>query len=242
MERRLDFGKGVMQVLYRLSFWLAPRYEESRKERRRWMDMEDLAQVAVMRMHRWLERNPSDLETLRTQTRTDEAYRFVVQTLIRQGKAGIRAILGLDALRKDGTLKPAEKHVAIDKARDERGQYDRRSFMGDGNAPDPELVVIAKDELKHVLAAAERLNPQQKVVMTHRWGLGTVPKTLETTGEFIGVGKERVRQIQKKAHQMLRYYGALEVVDPDDANAHVDDLIELALRGYGRQEDELLAA
>ncbi len=51
----------------------------------------------------------------------------------------------------------------------------------------------------------ERLTPQQKNVLTLRYGLQDgVPRTLASVGEEIGISRERVRQIERQALTSLR--------------------------------------
>ncbi|AFG37915.1 sigma-70 family RNA polymerase sigma factor [Spirochaeta africana] len=59
-----------------------------------------------------------------------------------------------------------------------------------------------QDTLKHVL---HELTEREKRIITLRYGLeGQGPYTLEETGRFLGITRERVRQIQEKAIQKLR--------------------------------------
>jgi len=69
----------------------------------------------------------------------------------------------------------------------------------------PELIKIKSNEdaIKDLL---NTLCEREATVITHRYGLfGNEEKTLEAIGNFLGVGRERVRQIQSKALRKMRH-------------------------------------
>lgn len=82
------------------------------------------------------------------------------------------------------------------------------ALLGTG-AVIPQLVVDTREEqddkidteeqVKRLLAGP-RLTSRQKLVLTHRYGLGgEEPKTLDQVGKILDVTKERVRQIERRA-------------------------------------------
>lgn len=100
------------------------------------------------------------------------------------------------------------------------------------------------DEVRHIVAANKAdLSDIEIKVISHRFGLdvelaleqGTSavpaePLTLEQVGQVIGVTKERVRQIQNKALEKIRF--ALQASNPDAAVALAEDIA--AREGRGR--------
>lgn len=78
------------------------------------------------------------------------------------------------------------------------------------------------DEVKHVVLNNDAdLTEVEQLVIHHRFGIGkdrkqTEPLTLEQVGQIIGVTKERVRQIQNKALEKIRYH--LEDIRDEEAS------------------------
>ena len=99
------------------------------------------------------------------------------------------------------------------------------------------------DEVRHIVAANKAdLSDIEIKVISHRFGLdvelaleqGTSavpaePLTLEQVGQVIGVTKERVRQIQNKALEKIRF--ALQASNPDAAVALAEDIAAREGRG-----------
>jgi len=91
------------------------------------------------------------------------------------------------------------------------------------------------DEVKHVVINNDaNLTPVEQIVIHHRFGIGGLhgkqdidPLTLEQVGQIIGVTKERVRQIQNKALEKIRFH--LEengtFVDESPIDEPIDDVI-----------------
>ncbi len=78
-------------------------------------------------------------------------------------------------------------------------------FIRDDNAPDPEEAVseiMINDKLYEVME--ELLSDRDRLVISMRYGLnGGEAHTLEEVGRFLGVTRERVRQIEAKAMKRL---------------------------------------
>ena len=72
-----------------------------------------------------------------------------------------------------------------------------------GPPPEPEEAAPLRDDLRK---AMEPLNERERRIMVRRYGMdGRAPDTLEDIGRVIGVTRERVRQIEKKAMEKLRF-------------------------------------
>jgi RNA polymerase primary sigma factor len=79
-------------------------------------------------------------------------------------------------------------------------------FIEDGNAVSPHdaaLEASLKEQTERVL---QMLTPREERVLRKRFGIGTgVEQTLEQVGEDFDVTRERIRQIEAKALQKLRF-------------------------------------
>lgn len=73
---------------------------------------------------------------------------------------------------------------------------DHRTVAPDADKFDPMPVRRAVSRLK---------NPKQRAVIRRRYGLDGEPMTLEAVGVELGVSKERVRKIQRKAEEGLQH-------------------------------------
>ncbi len=73
------------------------------------------------------------------------------------------------------------------------------------NTHSPEETVTMQLEHQHMLDLVEKhLSEREQAILTMRYGLdGDEPKTLAEVGEIIGVSRERVRQLEKRALQKL---------------------------------------
>ena len=70
-------------------------------------------------------------------------------------------------------------------------------------APEPEEVAPLRDDLRKAMAP---LTERERNVMIRRYGMdGKAPETLERIGARVGLTRERVRQIEKKAMEKLRF-------------------------------------
>jgi RNA polymerase primary sigma factor len=78
------------------------------------------------------------------------------------------------------------------------------SLLGD-KAQRPDSGMLAADEMRHVLGLLDRLEARAATVLRLRYGLGGEdPLALEKIGERLGLTRERVRQIERKALCDLR--------------------------------------
>lgn len=80
----------------------------------------------------------------------------------------------------------------------------------------PEQQIMEKDLKIQVQYLVDQLNPRERFVITHRFGLaGAEKKTLEEIGELEGVTRERIRQIEARAMRKLRNLMVREKIQLD---------------------------
>lgn len=82
--------------------------------------------------------------------------------------------------------------------------------------PAQEEAVFQGDRASLINAALSSLRPKQAMVIRERFGLGAdgSEHTLREVGDMLGVGVERVRQIEAQALRRLRHQGSYEVLKP----------------------------
>lgn len=126
--------------------------------------------------------------------------------------------------------------VSLDKSIS-NGEGDENTTVGDF-IPDNRNISIEDQALGNEIAMKiyeqiSNLPERQKKVIFERFGLSDGrPKTLEEVGKIMGVTRERVRQIEKKALGKLRRRNKkVEVEDFDDIVLGLRYLMELAAEG-----------
>ncbi len=78
-------------------------------------------------------------------------------------------------------------------------------FLEDQSAESPLDVAESSETREMVRAALTPLNERERIVLRLRFGIGTgVSHTLEEIGRFLGLTRERIRQIEAKALSKLR--------------------------------------
>jgi RNA polymerase primary sigma factor len=78
-------------------------------------------------------------------------------------------------------------------------------YLVDSESISPEEDLISREANSLVAEAMRHLSPQERVVVTSRFGLtGGPPLTLKEIGEQMGISRERVRQIECQAKARLK--------------------------------------
>ncbi len=94
---------------------------------------------------------------------------------------------------------------------DEAGEHDDcfGDIIADRNTPEPPDAVELLEKKEIVSSLLRHLHQRHRQVIDLRFGLSNgVPKTLEEISDIVGITKERIRQIEKKALAKLRDCGA----------------------------------
>jgi RNA polymerase primary sigma factor len=78
-------------------------------------------------------------------------------------------------------------------------------FIADEHAVDPSESAIAREDRRQVWAMLRLLPTRHREVLVRRYGVGCqVAQSHQQIGQWLGVGEERSRQIEKEALQRLR--------------------------------------
>jgi RNA polymerase primary sigma factor len=136
---------------------------------------------------------------------------------IRRAEGRLRARLGRDPSRRElaRELDMAEREVerALQSrtkpfslarpARDE-GTATVEDFLGSGGKTQ-EQQVIDQESLRRLGRAFAQLSEQQRTVIVLRFGLGGErPMTLQQVGQCMGLSRERIRQVERQALEIMR--------------------------------------
>ncbi|MAG93977.1 MAG: RNA polymerase subunit sigma [Planctomycetaceae bacterium] len=80
------------------------------------------------------------------------------------------------------------------------GGWSLGEMIADDRVKGPEDELIDSDNLAHVYDMLETVDPREATILRMRFGLDDAdPKTLKEIGEFLGLTRERVRQIENEA-------------------------------------------
>ncbi|MCF7930481.1 MAG: sigma-70 family RNA polymerase sigma factor [Acholeplasmataceae bacterium] len=83
------------------------------------------------------------------------------------------------------------------------GDSTLNDFTEDTNNPNPEEYNKIKQLEEYIAEILQVLNEREQTIIKMRFGIESEEKTLEEIGKFLGITKERVRQIESKAIKKL---------------------------------------
>lgn len=113
---------------------------------------------------------------------------------------------GMSAEKVERMMQISRHTVSLDTPIDDEQTSTLGDFIEDRTSETPDdfaLVSIMKEEIEKQLST---LKPREKTILYMRFGLnGQEPCTLEEVGDYIGVTRERIRQIEAKALRKLRH-------------------------------------
>lgn len=74
----------------------------------------------------------------------------------------------------------------------------------DSGTPDPDEHYKIKEVEQYVNSIINKLNEREQLIIKMRFGIEHEEKTLEQIGHYLGISRERVRQLEKRAIEKLR--------------------------------------
>ena len=90
-------------------------------------------------------------------------------------------------------------------------------FIKDTSEWTPDDVAVRMMTREDVVDALDEIPPRLRLVLAFRFGfIDDRPRTLEEVGRELGVTRERVRQLEKQALNLLRELGNLPQIDEED--------------------------
>ncbi len=96
--------------------------------------------------------------------------------------------------------------VSLDKPVGDDGESELHEFVVDIRADDPFVEVVERARNDEIRRAIETLDMPERVVLTLRFGLnGDEPWTLSAVGDYLGLTRERIRQIENRGLARLRH-------------------------------------
>lgn len=97
--------------------------------------------------------------------------------------------------------------TSLDKPLDEEDEGDElQQLIGNGSLPAPLRTALKELRREELRKALDVLTERERMVLSLRYGLDDdEPRTLEDTGQELGISRERVRQIQNEALEKMRH-------------------------------------
>jgi RNA polymerase sigma factor (sigma-70 family) len=93
---------------------------------------------------------------------------------------------------------------SLDSAIDLDGDLSVKETLSDPDSPDPFKCIYQTERTELLQRALGRLDERERQVLEMRFGLGEyTAMTLKEVGEEVGVTRERIRQIERKAFANL---------------------------------------
>ncbi len=112
--------------------------------------------------------------------------------------------LGLPKKKLSIVKKAIQLYNTTPQTDDEDGGWSMNDMVPDERIKGPEDELVNSDNLKHVYRMLDQMDPREATILRMRFGLDDAePKTLKEIGELLGLTRERVRQIESEALQML---------------------------------------
>ena len=113
---------------------------------------------------------------------------------------------GLDIERVHAALDAPSNTVSLDRPVGEDGDAVLGDFVEDKAAVDPFVHTAVALRRRQIDQALEVLNADERLVIVSRYGLGGLePHTLTDIGAMMGLTREHIRQIEKRALSKLRH-------------------------------------
>jgi len=119
----------------------------------------------------------------------------------------IAAELGVSTEKVIDTIRAVRDTMSLsfETPRGEDGDLSLGDHIEDENCPSPEEICGRSQETDHIISVLNTLTPKEEKVIRMRFGIGEEKDhTLEETGKFLNLTRERIRQIEEKALRKLK--------------------------------------
>jgi RNA polymerase primary sigma factor len=142
-----------------------------------------------------------------------EGYRrYTQQTGAEPSAEMLAAELDLPAHEVE-TILHVYRHLSLDAPIGEEGKTSFVDVLPSTTVPSGEEVYITATLTQEIQELLGQLPPREQEVLRLRFGLEGEPKTLEEIGAMLGVSRERVRQIEKRAKDRLRQRAKMRALE-----------------------------
>jgi RNA polymerase primary sigma factor len=109
----------------------------------------------------------------------------------------------ISLLHVDEALDAAEAPVSLNRPVGTEDDGEFGDLFGDANAADPEEEALDSLQRQAVRRGVANLPERERRVLELRFGLGCQPQPLEAIGKALGISRERVRQVEADALELL---------------------------------------
>jgi RNA polymerase primary sigma factor len=132
-------------------------------------------------------------------------YKELLQRFVREPTAqDLSNELNISVKEIESVLRVYQKHLSLDAPIKDNEETNYIDLLEAIDTP-PDERLLRSSLTKEVNELLKELSPREEKVMRLRFGFeGGEPKTLEKIGNEIGLSRERVRQIEKKAKENLK--------------------------------------
>jgi RNA polymerase sigma factor (sigma-70 family) len=150
---------------------------------------------------------------IRLPERVRVRIRFVLETerRIASGRNGdgtreeLARHLNTSSRQIERILKLSRREVSFDQQAHADGGGTIHETLADARTPDPEAALLGREARARVRRALGRLSERDRRVLTYRFGLEDRPsQSLREVGQNLGVSREAIRLIEKRAKRKLR--------------------------------------
>jgi RNA polymerase primary sigma factor len=133
-----------------------------------------------------------------------EGYRrYTQQMSVEPSSEELAAELDLPASEVE-TILHVYRHLSLDAPIGDEGETSFLDVLPSTTVPSGEEAYIEATLTKEIQELLSQLPPREEQILRLRFGVDAEPKTLEEIGGMLGLTRERVRQIEKRAKDRLR--------------------------------------
>ncbi len=186
--KRFDISRGFKFISYAV-WWIRQRILQALNEKSRKIRLPLSRQSSLTKIRRCQEKLLQELNR-------PPSYEEIAREM------------EFDAAYVEEILRSAQYSKSLDAPLQEGEDADFKYFMEDETIEKPDEQLTGSDSLKiEVRALLHKLSHREQTILTMSFGLDRkYSMGLEEIGEYLGISKERVRQIRLRAMRKLRLY------------------------------------